>query len=330
MSQKLFAGIDAGGTTTRCFVIDASGHFLAFSKGGSGSIIAQGAAAIVNLQSTLIAAAAKINQEPNYEAIFIGASGINSPKEQKIAEQLITHNFDAVKFQKLEIQSDTSALHAAAFFGGSGVVFVCGTGSKCYGRTADNKEAVAGGLDWVLTDEGSGYHLGLLALKRIIRGIDGRDSDAAALRELIFTHLKIKEYGDLSAWLHSDRQEKTKIAALAPLVAQAALGGDVIAQQIFYQALRAGVELIVAVVNKLQLPTADIKLGITGSVITREPAAHIFPECLRERLPSATTFIPTIPPAAGAALCALQLAGITLTPDIIANIQNSALDQLDC
>src|SRR4030095_5169289 len=50
-----------------------------------------------------------------------------------------------------------------------GIVIVAGTGSIAYGRNAKGEAARAGGWGYVLGDEGSGYWIGRLALRAVVR-----------------------------------------------------------------------------------------------------------------------------------------------------------------
>ena len=67
-----------------------------------------------------------------------------------------------------------------------GIVIVSGTGSIAYGRNDHGEASRAGGWGYVLGDEGSGYWIGRLALRAVVRHADGRgrvdEPDAAAAR----------------------------------------------------------------------------------------------------------------------------------------------------
>ena len=55
-----------------------------------------------------------------------------------------------------------------------GIVIVSGTGSIAYGRNDRGEASRAGGWGYVLGDEGSGYWIGRLALRAVVRHADGR------------------------------------------------------------------------------------------------------------------------------------------------------------
>ena len=77
-----------------------------------------------------------------------------------------------------------------------GVVIVAGTGSIAYGRNARGEAARAGGWGYVLGDEGSGYWIGRLALRAVVRQADGRGA-ATALTPRMLAHFGVSRPQDL-------------------------------------------------------------------------------------------------------------------------------------
>ena len=71
----------------------------------------------------------------------------------------------------------------AALVGGTGhpfgVVCVAGTGSIAFGVNRAGERARAGGWGHLLGDEGSGYAIGLEALRAVCRASDGRGPQTA-------------------------------------------------------------------------------------------------------------------------------------------------------
>ncbi|MDR3229746.1 MAG: hypothetical protein LBT53_10170 [Puniceicoccales bacterium] len=328
-TTPLYAGVDGGGTKTRALVIAPSGNCLAVAVGNSSNINTAGPqVAAANLEATLHDAAAQLGVAPNFAATFFGMAGVNDSSAAQAVTQLVA-GFATVKISGFKVENDTRALHAATFGLGSGVVLIVGTGSKCYGRTADGREWEAGGVDYLVSDEGSAFDLAIRGVKAALRALDGRGQETA-LRELIFGALKLTEYGQISQRLHQDSLEnpgqamtKTEIASLAKYVTQACADGDAVARKVVEDALDSVIETVVAVAKKLEFASAGLRVGITGGVILNEPGATIFQERLQLALPGATTLVPEIPPVAGAALRALALGGVPVTPEVIRRLKNS-------
>ena len=324
----LYAGVDGGGTRTRVLVVAPDGSCRAFATGGSSNINTAGPqAAAENLEATLHAATGT-GETPAYAAAFFGMAGVNDSSAARLLTSLVSA-FAKVKISRFEVANDTRALHAATFGVGSGIVLIVGTGSKCYGRTADGREWEAGGVDYLVSDEGSAHDIAIRGIKAALRAKDGRGAPTM-LEQLIFDALCLSEYGEISQRLHQDSLEtpgqpmtKAEIASLAKYVTQACLMGDTVARTVVEDAMDSVLETVVAVARKLNFPANGLKLGITGGVVLNKPGAEIFEQRLQRVLPGAVTQVPQIPPVAGAALRALALGGVEVTPSVIGQLKST-------
>ena len=82
------------------------------------------------------------------------------------------------------------------------VLVLSGTGSCCFGRTPAGKTAKVGGWGHILGDKGSGFEIGLRALKAVVYYYD-RDGVWPRLGERILRALLLNEPDDLIAWVQS-------------------------------------------------------------------------------------------------------------------------------
>ncbi len=74
--------------------------------------------------------------------------------------------------ERSEVVGDEVIALDAAFKGGPGILQIAGTGSNCIGRAPDGGRESAGGWSSRLGDEGSGYWIGLHAVRRALRAYD--------------------------------------------------------------------------------------------------------------------------------------------------------------
>src|SRR5437899_818016 len=79
------------------------------------------------------------------------------------------------------------------------VLVLSGTGSCCFGRTADGRTAKVGGWGHLLGDKGSGYEIGLRALRAVVYYFD-RDGEWSGLGQRILRALQLNEPNDLIDW----------------------------------------------------------------------------------------------------------------------------------
>src|SRR4051794_889639 len=70
----------------------------------------------------------------------------------------------------------------------SGTVLIAGTGTVATRITDGVITATAGGLGWLLGDEGSGFWLGRAAVRATVEFLSGR-ADAPVLASLVIRHL---------------------------------------------------------------------------------------------------------------------------------------------
>jgi N-acetylglucosamine kinase-like BadF-type ATPase len=113
-----------------------------------------------------------------------------------------------------------------------GILVIGGTGSIVLGYN-DHTGATTrcGGWGHLLGDEGSGYMIGLEALRAIMKEFDGR-GQATSLTPRMLAALELKSPTDLIGWTYMSGKGKTEIAALARHVHDEAEAGDAVAKRI--------------------------------------------------------------------------------------------------
>lgn len=327
--KKIYAGVDGGGTKTRALIVTEDGICCECAHAGASNPNTAGTdAAVKNLVQALRAGTEKIGAKPEFEAAFFGLSGVNDSvaasyftKRLAKESEIVLHNF--------LVENDTRSLCAAAFPASSGIVLIAGTGSKCYGRTSDGREWEAGGYDFHVSDEASAFDLARRGLIAAVRAADGR-GEPTLLKEMLFNELQIAETGQISQRLHQDSLKnpgkpmtKDEIAALAIFVDKAFLSGDAVAKQILESAMADLVIMVQTVARKLELSEEPLRIGITGGVILNEPCKTIFTNAMKKAAPNCEIFVPENPPVLGAAMRALSLGGVVLTPKVMENLKRS-------
>lgn len=327
--MKRFVGVDGGGTKTRALVVSEDGVCLGNALTGASNPNSVGAEkAHANLIEALCLAAENVGAEPSFEGGFFGISGVNdSLTARAFRENLLADK--TVRFTHLLVENDTRSLCASAFGVDSGIVLIAGTGSKCFGRTEDGREWETGGYDFHVSDEASAFDLARRGLTAAVRAADGRE-EPTLLKDILFRELQIVETGQISQRLHQDSLKnpgkpmtKDEIAALAVFVGEAYLAGDAVAKRILESAMRDLVVMVEAVARNLAIPEDALRLGITGGVILNEPCASLFRAAMRERFPQCEIFEPQLPPVVGAAIRALSLGGVAITPQVMRNLTES-------
>ena len=161
-----------------------------------------------------------------------------------------------------------------AFIAGSpervGLALVCGTGSIAWGQNAAGEIARAGGWGWHLGDEGSGFWIGVRAIREVLRGADGR-GQPTALEKPLFEHFAIGRAEQILHAVYDGEFPRNHVARFSVRVEEAALAGDAVATEILSA---AGHELTLAarsVIARLRLEELPYDVVLSGGTFQSVP-----------------------------------------------------------
>ncbi len=230
--SRYYVGVDGGGTKTRAVVLDADGTEVGRAEGGPA--IADAAAPDVAAKSVakvVTAAAAAAGIELPVTALWAGLSGAGREAARSAVELELDR---AGLAETVQVGTDVAAAFHDAFADGPGVLLIAGTGSIAWGRGEDGTEGRVGGWGHHIGDEGSGYAIGLDALRRVARDADGRAPETN-LRTAILSHVGEEDVEGLVHWTAG--ATKAEVAGLAPVVGGVAAGGDAVAGEILVHAV---------------------------------------------------------------------------------------------
>jgi N-acetylglucosamine kinase-like BadF-type ATPase len=258
--MRYILGLDGGGTKTLALLGDLDGNVLGRGVSGPSNYNAVGFGAACSALEAAISAARK-DHPGELSALCLGLAGAG--REEDI------DRFQAWAVQKfpkavIKVASDAEVLLITAAPSGPALALICGTGSIVYGRTVTGELIRAGGWGYLFGDEGSGYAIGLAALRVVMQAYDGRASETL-LSELILERYGLQTPPDLVRTVYDSVSPRVVIAALSDLVEQAAAEGDSAAIAILDEASRELAGTIAAVYSKLG--TTAVPLIITGGTI---------------------------------------------------------------
>lgn len=231
--SPLYVGVDGGATRSRTVALDRDGREAGRVEGPACLVSARDpAAAAARVADGVRELAAHVGVRLPVARLVAGLAGAGrSETSAAVREALLGHGVAA----SVEVLSDGAIALEDAFGAGPGILVVGGTGSLALGRAADGREARAGGWGATLGDEGSGWWLGLHALRAVARAADGRGRPTA-LTGLLLPHLGLEAPERMIRWVEG--ATKRDVASLAPLVLQAAAAGDPAARRLAATAAR--------------------------------------------------------------------------------------------
>lgn len=284
--MSVVLGIDGGGTRTRASIV-AGGEVLAHAEGGSIKRLRVGAEeAEANLRTILKEALTRAR----VKAIAAASAGVASASMPGVADW-ITAVLNDFGVERSEVVGDHIIALDAAFKGGPGILQIAGTGTNCVGRAPDGSRETAGGWSSRLGDEGSGYWIGLHALRRALKAYD-REEPTRVLETVgrIWGTQTLDELINLG-----DSTPGPDFAALAPAISRLAEQGDAVAAEVLRQAAADLVDSVLLVRAKLRRRhglTEEVPVAWIGSVIGR---ARLVREPFFAGLRAAAPQMPVLP-----------------------------------
>lgn len=264
MAEKLFLGIDGGGTKTGFSLIDEKGNVLAVSRKTTihirqvsqeefRQVLNEGIDEVLN-------EVGKTREDLTY--VFAGVPGYG---EYKDMIPVVHESIEAVLgHDRFSIGNDCVAGWAGSQACRPGVNMVLGTGAIAFGRNYEGEEARSSGWGPFCGDEGSAYWLGRRAIELFAKESDGR-LERGALYDIIHENFDLESDFDFISVVSIDMgEDRTQIATLAPYVTQAAEMGDKNALKVYDMAAHEAAIAIQSVIRQLNFKE-DQKITVTYS-----------------------------------------------------------------
>ena len=263
--MSLVLGVDGGGTRTRAAIVNGD-KVLAHAENGSIKRLRVGAqAAEANMRELLH----EVYAQAGVKAVSTACVGVASCSVPPTIEW-ITAVLRDFSVSRSEVVGDEVIALDAAFQGGPGILQIAGTGSNTIGRAPDGSRECAGGWSSRLGDEGSGYWIGVNAVRRALRAYDHEEP-----QKILETVGRIWETPTIDALINvGDGTPGPDFAALAPAIYQLAEAGDAVALGVIRQAAADLVEFVLLVRAKLRRKhgiTGEVPVAWTGGVIEHMP-----------------------------------------------------------
>jgi N-acetylmuramic acid 6-phosphate etherase len=291
-------GVEGGGTKTAWVLVEPVA-----SSGDAGTelrILDQGKLPPSNLRLTtperLREIFAELPKQVDRAGVFL--AGCGTEEDRRSLALICRENWPNAK---IVTGGDRDSDLAAALDHGDGIVVSAGSGSSVTGRRGDRIER-AGGWGHILGDTGGGYFLSIEALRLILREYDMHRGEMQFTAKILHA-LSLNNLDDLVRWAQT--ADKMEIAMLAPVVFEAAGGGDARVNEIVEEGARVLCEFTEAVASRLHLLAP--KVSLMGGLFYRDSIyTHAFRRRVKKNLPDARVTIAERSPELGAAWLAAQ------------------------
>ncbi len=296
--MKFVAGIDGGGTKTivRCEGLEEEA--VAIQTFGPFNYNSIGADAFSALLGQILAF---LGEQGSCQALCVGAAGHSNSDMRKLVEAAVIQ----AGIPNWRLVGDHEIALRGALAGRPGCVVVAGTGSICCGINGSGELIRVGGWGHSIGDEGSGYAVGRDALTAVARRIDGCGQETI-LTELLKNHFGLGSREEIIRYAYGGN--KHRIAAIAPVVEEAAEKADEAAWQILRDNAGRLSDMVRTATGRLGMTAGEAALtgGMLEQCALYRRAAV---EAIEKAVPGFRCIAPRRTAAEGAVMLAKELLG---------------------
>lgn len=293
-------GIDGGGTKTAAAVVTSQGQLLAFGRGGPcNTNFVPPKVAQTSIETAVDEALTRAGPGARPAAVVVGA-----PVAREVLDTALDRYLAAVP--RHTPGEGVLALEAAGIWT-EGAAVVSGTGSLAIARAADGRVVSVGGWGTLLGDDGSAYSIGHGALRAAVLQADGRLDGDVVLR-IVMGWANVAKPRDLVKVVYHPAMNRTRIAALARQVSDAAGGGDPVAVSLLGQAGRDLAEQALTAIRRLGIGCQNpVRVAATGSVLlASDRVMESLKTIVQDAYPRARVFRAPLAPAVAGAVWGLR------------------------
>lgn len=282
--QALFLGIECGGTRSSAVAALSDGNKLFEGTAGPANLRLLDDEQLLNHFFSMQRAhdgLAKLS------AICIGMAGARTEEDWSRIRKAAAKVWPGIPcYATNDLETALSADISENEKAVTRVLIISGTGSCCYGKNPQGKAVKLGGWGHLLGDKGSGYEIGLRALKAVVFYFD-RTGKLSALGQGILHFLQLNHPNDLINWVA--KAPKSEVAGLSLTVFGAWQKKDKIAADILIAAAESLAQDAIACAQRLTNAKAPVQFVLSGSVLLKQPkfAALVHKQILQQ-LPNAS------------------------------------------
>lgn len=260
--NKYYLGVDGGGSKTTAVVFNEKGEFISKACGESINYYSVGLDNACQAMSDIINSLS----QKEFECAVIGMSAL---AERATEDETKRFCDGIINSKKTIMDSDLFVALEAMEYEDECAVIISGTGSMGICRDADGTIRHAGGFGYILGDEGSGYSIGINAIKTAVRAAENC-APATMLTESCINFFSVDNiYGLIDLFYEKTVSRKT-IASFAAEVMKCAENNDETAKNIIKAEARLLSETALSLIKS---KNSQIPIGLWGGVFQHN---HIF------------------------------------------------------
>lgn len=326
----LFWVADGGGTKTEGVIADDHGHVFARQIGAPCNLTLLGPDACERNLNELLSAlcAAAHVQRSDLTHAFLALGGLDTEADRLQFASIISPLFHGCTVE-WQVENDVLAALYSGTWGKPGLVLLAGTGSMAMAQDAHGRIKRAGGWGYMIgRDPGSAFDVGQRFLMHALREYDaGHQPDE--LTRLVMHQVGVAQPPDLMDWVESAESRASRVAQCARFVDMSAVGGNAVAAGMLQKAAKAMVDHFCLLAPQLDFGDIErVPVVLAGSMFKSQTYRTTVQQLVAVAGKRWQAVLPEVPPVGGAYVGALQMAGISVTADIMRSFTRTIQLQL--
>jgi glucosamine kinase len=315
--QRLFVGIDGGGTHSYGVAVNEAGRVLATAQSGSLNFHGGGLDRARSSLSELIVAL-KLPDVCAVDNFVIGCAALFTDSTEEEKESFCG---GIVPLPRTRLVGDCVTAYHGASLGQPGMLVIAGTGSIILVRNEAGEFSQIGGWGHILGDAGSAWWIALESIQAAIAASEGL-GPPTELNALIRRFYDVKELKDIIPLVYDVSFTKDKFAAAAGFLARHA-SEDEVFQEICVRGGRKLAAQALAAATRAQLRLNPMPLYMSGAVLEKNALVlDSLVAAMRAGRP-VKPIAPQMCALLGAAAMALADGGVMVTPELLETMQTS-------
>ncbi len=293
-----FLAIDAGGTKTDYLLADETHEIARVRSGTIKRLRADATTAQDNLDGAMrcLETLSGVTML-QVRRTCVGTAGQTVP----LVTDFLRTELGARVGGSLLILGDVEIALDAAFPAQDGILVLAGTGSNVAGRASDGRVQTVGGWGPALSDQGSGYRIGHMALRAVGQAHD--EGTKTLLFEALLAFWKLDSFDLLVE--HANRTPAPDLAQLVEPVVRCAAQGDALSQGILSSQGKELGGLVRLLIRKLQETEGATpfvpRLAFAGSIMDKvQPVRDAVLREVRAEYPDTAALVGVVDPVLGA------------------------------